>query len=814
MAQGDRALTQSAGAMRREAPSGVLLWLPVAIAVVSAVPLAGTLIVRLVDNEALGRRALGVAVGVLCSAGIATLWHRALRRRDRPRPDRRREDYVEPAELPPVVAAFVGRKRELEQIVSVLAAHVGPDPAVVLIHGPDGIGKTSLAVLAARQIADRYPGGSLFINFSRRPWHANDSGPDLTNEQLLEAAFTSGVLALRGPGEQLPPTPQARRAFYHERARQDGKSGGRRLIIILDEVDDAHLVNELLPAHSGSAVIVTGRELLTGIRCPYREIELRPLGAPESLELLRELVDGRYGSRVTGEPEHAEAIVARTEGHPLAIHLVGTSLALRPHVPLDTLQQLHREPPLSSESPAESYAMHLSYALLAEEEQAALRLTALLDRPGFPAWKLAALLAADEREAARIVDRLVLAGLLIQTSNDSVGLAVFRVEDQVRRFAQARLDESVSGGEQEQLRARLAEQGRRRRSGRPTGALKELVYAPLAAGRLAEAQAGARKAVELARDQRDAGAELLALAALAEVRAELGSFSAAEDLANQVLAAPGVTDLSRARAGRCLGRIHRLQRRSYEAEDCLLEAGKAASRAADESEVIRIVTELAAAQARHNVFAATKTVEEADELCRDHASGTLTYRAGVQWVISVTHQARGRLPEALACLADGERAALLLDQRVMLAWLTLRRAQVQVARKEFQEATTAAADALELFAGMRHRYGKAQARLTLGIAYTRRDEWALATPMLEEALENFVNCGDRWSEAFTAWRLSQVYRRQSRRDDARELLEAAIATFGKLGDQRSRAAAAADQQEFAKEDVFVAATSDAGRPRT
>ena len=788
MARGDRTLTQSTGAVRRETLGALLLRVPFAIAGLSVVLLLAFLVAVLLRGSASRLRPWEIGAGLACSVLVGVVARTVLRRRDRRRPDRRREDYVKPAELPPAVAAFVGREPEIGRITEALAAPGGTDPVVVLLYGPDGIGKTSLAVRAARLNAADFPDGQLFINFARRPWYAGDASPELTNEQLLDAAFSSGVLALRKPQDDIPSSDQERRAFYFDRVRRDGREGGKRLIIILDEVDDAQLVNALLPPNPHCAVLVTARTLLPDIAVDHVVIELPPLAPAESLDLLRQIVDDQ---RVDREEADATAIVARTGGYPLAIHLAGTSIAIRPHVRLAALRGLHHEQPLSIEMPGESYAMHLSYALLAEEERAALRLTALLERPGFAVWKMATLLGTNESEAARVIDRLVLAGLLIRASNDSVGLAVYRVEDQVRRFARARLDENVSRRDQDRLRARLTQEEKNRQSGRRTGPLKELVYLPLASGRLAEAQAGARTAVELARDRGDRSAEALALAALAEVSAELGSFYAAEDLARQVLASRYAADLSKARALRCLGKLSRRRHRDDEAEDLLLEAHAAAQRAADESEVIRILRELAPAQARRSPVLAQVTIDEAFRLCSGRKDGGQTHLAGLQWAHSHVLQARNRHAEALDNIAQGERTALLHDQRVMLGWLTLRRAGIELALGNAGRARSAAEEALELFADMRHRYGKANARLVIGTVYAgspRPDDWELAAAELEEALENFANCGDRWSEAATAQRLSRVYERLGR-PLADELLAAAIRTFRELGDERSEAGA-------------------------
>src|SRR5689334_7381865 len=69
-----------------------------------------------------------------------------------------------PRQLPYVVAQFVGRNAELDELRD-LAEQT--DTGVVVISavgGMAGIGKTTLAVHAAHRLADRFPDGQLYVN--------------------------------------------------------------------------------------------------------------------------------------------------------------------------------------------------------------------------------------------------------------------------------------------------------------------------------------------------------------------------------------------------------------------------------------------------------------------------------------------------------------------------------------------------------------------------------------------------------------------------------------------------------------------------
>ena len=72
-----------------------------------------------------------------------------------------------PAQLPRDVEDFVGRDREVADIVSDLCGRAprGTGAAPVLgVHGPPGVGKTALAVHIGHQVRRAFPDGQLFAD--------------------------------------------------------------------------------------------------------------------------------------------------------------------------------------------------------------------------------------------------------------------------------------------------------------------------------------------------------------------------------------------------------------------------------------------------------------------------------------------------------------------------------------------------------------------------------------------------------------------------------------------------------------------------
>jgi transcriptional regulator with XRE-family HTH domain len=71
-----------------------------------------------------------------------------------------------PRQLPPAVRHFAGRAEALKVLTDLLGDAAAPGGTVVIsaIDGTAGIGKTALAVYWAHQVADRFPGGQLYVN--------------------------------------------------------------------------------------------------------------------------------------------------------------------------------------------------------------------------------------------------------------------------------------------------------------------------------------------------------------------------------------------------------------------------------------------------------------------------------------------------------------------------------------------------------------------------------------------------------------------------------------------------------------------------
>jgi predicted ATPase/DNA-binding SARP family transcriptional activator len=199
--------------------------------------------------------------------------------------------------LPAPANETIGREGELAQIGELL---VSPDVRLVTLVGLGGVGKTRLAVEAARAVAGRFPAGAVHVSLDG----AEDAGV-----LVPEAASALGVVA--ATATELG-------------ARLAVVTRGAPALLLLDGfdryLDDAGQVGQLLTAVANVTVLATCRApLRLTAEHLYRVL---PLSAPNAAALFVARARAAVGDRAI-QDHHAviDAICARCDSLPLAIEL-------------------------------------------------------------------------------------------------------------------------------------------------------------------------------------------------------------------------------------------------------------------------------------------------------------------------------------------------------------------------------------------------------------------------------------------------------------------------------------------------------------
>jgi predicted ATPase/DNA-binding CsgD family transcriptional regulator len=344
---------------------------------------------------------------------------------------------------------LIGRDRELEVIRHHL---LGERVRLLTVTGPGGVGKTRLAVAAARTVESAFPDGVWFVDLL-----------SLRNPADFEALLLETFHLVEGKGQSV-------------RDRVIAHLKSRRLLLLLDNfehvVSAATRVSELMMASAHLKVLVTSREPLK-LRLEHLMI-LQGLALPDlarpTLETITQapatalflerarLVQPDFNPTPTDARALAE-LAHRLDGIPLAIQIMAArSRALSPTAMLGRLQgQALLLTEEARDSPARHHTLQdtidWSHALLSTSEQVVFRQLAVFEGgwrldaaeevvrtpdPAFPVW----------RGVGSLVDK----NLVVAEGIDDTDRR-YRMLETIREYASERLGTS---GEIEASRQRHA----------------------------------------------------------------------------------------------------------------------------------------------------------------------------------------------------------------------------------------------------------------------------------------------------------------------------------------------------------------------
>ncbi|GAA0900952.1 BTAD domain-containing putative transcriptional regulator [Streptomyces thermoalcalitolerans] len=339
------------------------------------------------------------------------------------RPTNPSAPWVVQRQLPPEATHFVGREELLEEVVAALTPRQRAAVPLVSLVGPPGIGKTALALRAAHRLSSAYPDGQWYVRLHdargvARPVH------DVIAELLQSSG--ADVSALPTERHQLTGVFRSRLA-------------DRRVLIVIDDVNDSEQVTDLLPGSPSCAVLVLHREYRPDLVAVHgaRSFTLDLLSQKESEQVLTAVL-GR-----TPETVCSTAIAELVElcGRlPLALRIAAGHLAGRPWRSVESFVEALREgDPLDllalgdSPSTAVRAAFSVAYESLPGLSRRFFRLLGVVGDMAFTRLTAAQLADCEPQVADQLLDKLAAAQLIEVSSQDT-----YRFHSLIARYAAER----------------------------------------------------------------------------------------------------------------------------------------------------------------------------------------------------------------------------------------------------------------------------------------------------------------------------------------------------------------------------------------
>jgi len=326
--------------------------------------------------------------------------------------------------LPTLAGDLLGRSAELTDLE---AARTKNRARVIGLQGTGGIGKISLAVSFANQVAAEYPDAQIHLDLRGQ------------GERPLSVAEAQGqIIRAYRPLARMPEHEQELQRLYQS------VLGEQRGILLLENVTSVQQVQSLLPTAGGDGgarwlTIFTARQPLNVPGQFMLRVDLLPTS--EARQLLLSLAP-RVGPAV-------DRIVGACGQSPLALRLVGSLINRYPSVSVETLpaRLMARQgsAPLAG-GPIEN-ALRVAYDLLSESLQRYWRMLAVF--PGtFDLSAVAAVWKVHPDTAATLLNQLVEDALVEHDTE----MNRYRLHSVILAFVEPRL----VGEEQRETRHRCA----------------------------------------------------------------------------------------------------------------------------------------------------------------------------------------------------------------------------------------------------------------------------------------------------------------------------------------------------------------------
>jgi tetratricopeptide (TPR) repeat protein len=216
-----------------------------------------------------------------------------------------------PRQLPPAPTQFVNREVELGRLDRLMkrSRTAGLAPVAVLTGG-HGVGKSATGNYWAHTNSERFADGQLYADLGE----IRHRGGVSTNDLL------GGFLRALGLDDMVIPVDLSERtALFRSRL------AGKRMLVLLDDVEHAAQVKPLIPASADCVVLVTSRSPLEELVFDGADVvHVAPLDESSAHALLVAMIGME---RVTADPAAVTALARICGGLPVALRVCGAQLA-------------------------------------------------------------------------------------------------------------------------------------------------------------------------------------------------------------------------------------------------------------------------------------------------------------------------------------------------------------------------------------------------------------------------------------------------------------------------------------------------------
>jgi hypothetical protein len=347
-------------------------------------------------------------------------------------------------QLPQADPNVVGRGDDVTKICArTRSTLLDRGAATAFLSGQPGVGTSTVAIEAARELSAEFAGGVLYLDL-----HGLDAGSRRDMRTVVrivsEALGFDLAAAAHGDDEMVY-------AFTSQLSQ-------RRVLLVLDNARDAAHAAPLAQAPMGCAVMVTSRDQLQGFADPSLVFRVEPLQRKDSVQLLAASLVRR-----PTDLRQLDAIAELCADIPLALRIMGGRMASRPDLdPGFHLKMLSQEsarlPYLTTGDRAVRTAIRLSYDNLDEAGQQVFRLIPAAPGSSLTGPDLGQVTgeSAISRELLliRLADRSLAAQATLWMPNGDIA-ARFTLYSLVRLFALERLIDEVPADEIRAFRRRF-----------------------------------------------------------------------------------------------------------------------------------------------------------------------------------------------------------------------------------------------------------------------------------------------------------------------------------------------------------------------